>query len=71
LDTCFNQTQLFIDPIYVQISMNNGILWQTLLTIIYRRESPHQPWIVELSNDETMKLHLVRIRLYQRVTTSM
>ncbi len=66
LDTCFNQTQTFLDPIYVQISLNNGILWQTLMTIIYRRE----PWLIQFSNDETMKLHFVRIRLFQRVTTS-
>ncbi len=67
MDTCFNRTQTFTDPIYVQISTNNGILWQTLMTIIYRQE----PWFIELSNDETMKLHLIRIRLFQRVITRM
>jgi len=67
LDTCFNRTQTFLDPIYVQISLNNGILWQTLMTINYRRE----PWLIEFSNDETIKLHFVRIRLFQRVTTRM
>jgi len=67
LDTCFNRTPTFLDPIYVQISSNNGILWQTLMTIIYCDE----PWLIEFSNNEIIQLHLVRIRLFQRVTTSM
>jgi hypothetical protein len=71
LDTCFNRTQTFIDPIYVQISTNNGILWTTLMTIIYQQESPHKPWLIELPNDEAIQRHLVRIRLFQRVTTSL
>ena len=71
LDTCFNRTQLFPDPIHVQISMNNGILWQTLMTIFYRSESAYQPWMIKLTQDDAMKRHLVRIRLFQRVTTSM
>ncbi|CAF4678933.1 unnamed protein product [Rotaria sp. Silwood1] len=69
LDTCFNRTQAFIDPIHVQISSNNGILWKTLMTIKYRQESPHKPWLIELPKDEAIKLYLVRIRLFQRVTT--
>ena len=51
--------------------MNNGVLWQTLMTIFYRSHSPYQPWMIKLSHDETGKRHLVRIRLFQRVTTSM
>ncbi|CAF3387291.1 unnamed protein product [Rotaria sp. Silwood1] len=69
LDTCFNRTEAFIDPIHVQISSNNGILWKTLMTIKYRQESPHKPWLIELPKDEAIKLYLVRIRLFQRVTT--
>ncbi|CAF4329137.1 unnamed protein product, partial [Rotaria sordida] len=57
------------DPIHVQISLNNGILWKNLMTIIYRQEFPYKPWLIELPKDEAMKLSLVRIRLFQRVTT--
>ena len=71
LDTCFNRTELFIDPIHIQISSNNGILWTTLITITYHRELPHKSWLIDLPNDEAMRRHLVRIRLFQRVTASM
>ncbi len=71
METCFNRTETFIDPIYIQISTNNGILWKTLITIMYRQEFPYKPWLIELPNDEAMQLHLIRIRLFQRVTTSM
>lgn len=71
LDTCFNRTQIFNDPIHVQISSNNGILWNTLMTIVYRQESSEKPWLIELPKDEAMRLYLVRVRLFQRVTTSM
>ncbi len=70
MDTCFNRTQTYTDPIYVQISSNNGIFWLILTTIIYQRESPHTSWLIELPNDEAIQRHLVRIRLFQRVTTS-
>lgn len=40
------------------------------MTIFYRSESPSQPWMIKLAQDEMMKRHLVRIRLFQRVTTS-
>ncbi|CAF0744576.1 unnamed protein product [Adineta steineri] len=69
LDTCLNHTDIFIDPISVQISINNGILWRTLMTIIYRKELPDQPWLIELPDDNALQFHLVRIRLFQRVTT--
>ncbi|CAF2836302.1 unnamed protein product [Rotaria sp. Silwood2] len=69
LDTCFNRSQTFIDPIHVQISSNNGILWKNLMTIIYRQESPNKPWLIELPKDEAIKLYLVRIRLFQRIAT--
>ncbi|CAF5202987.1 unnamed protein product, partial [Rotaria magnacalcarata] len=68
-DTCFNRTQIFDDPIHVQISTNNGILWNNLITISCRRESPQRPWLIEIPTDEAMRLYLVRIRLFQRVTT--
>jgi hypothetical protein len=71
LDTCFNRTQNFIDPILVQFSSNNGILWETLITIIYEKELPNKSWLIELPNDEVMQLYLIRIRLFQRVSTSM
>ena len=41
------------------------------MTIFYRSDSSYQPWMIKLSQDETEKRHLVRIRLFQRVTTSM
>jgi hypothetical protein len=71
LDTCFNRTQNFIDPILVQFSSNNGILWETLITIIYEKELPNKSWLIELPNDEVMQLYSIRIRLFQRVSTSM
>lgn len=67
MDTCFNRTLIFLDPIYVQISFNNGIFWQTLMTIFIR----DKPWLIEFSNEEIIQLHLIRIRLFQRVSTSM
>ena len=37
------------------------------MTIFYRED---KPWIIELSNDERLKIHLVRLRLFQRVDKS-
>lgn len=70
LDTCLNQTETFLDPIFVQISTNNGIFWETLMTIFYRQNQPDKPWMLDLTKNDLNQLHLVRIRLYQRVETS-
>lgn len=70
LHTCENRSQTFLEPILVQLSSNNGILWKTLTSISYRPESPRKPWLIQLSEDESTQGHLVRLRLFQRVTTS-
>ncbi|CAF0939143.1 unnamed protein product [Adineta ricciae] len=69
LDICSNRSEIFLDPIYIQMSTNNGILWTTLTTIVYRPEQPYQPWLVVIPDDEILQVHLVRIRLFQRVLT--
>ena len=71
LDICSNRSEIFLDPIYIQMSTNNGILWTTLATIVYRPEQPYQPWLIVIPDDEILQVHLVRIRLFQRVLTSM
>ena len=67
LDQCANRSQAFDHPIQVQLSLNNGILWKTLASIVYRHEAPTKPWLIEVPDDEAIQHHRVRIRLFQRV----
>lgn len=67
LESCSNRTDPFEDPILVQYSLNNGLLWNVLTRMIYR---PNKPWLIALPMDEAMQMHLVRLRFFQRVNTS-
>lgn len=67
LDSCINGSDSFADLILVQYSLNNGLLWSTLARIIYRS---NRVLLITLPMDEAMQMHLVRLRLFQRVETS-
>ena len=64
---CANVTYPFRDPILVQYSINNGILWNTLAKIV---EPLNSPSLIELPDEPTVQVHSVRLRLFQQVDRS-
>jgi hypothetical protein len=71
LDTCTNQSDNLFEPIQVQLSTNNGLLWNTIASLVINRDtSTQRPWVISLPDDITEQTYAVRLRLFQRVTTS-